>query len=249
MGTVCFYLVPRLRKKTIQHLQLATTLGLSAEEIPRVAKKSLQNLLITCLEFIKFSSRGDPLGSVTLEDHSGGEYKGAIFVCSHEANWELFFWQGSRIMPIVGISKPFKNPYFDRFVHRGRERLGGKLYPPKNGLKECLRALKQGKAVGLLMDHSKPGQGIKTEFFGREIYANSAHALLSYKTRAPIIPATLSRENHRYRMRFHPPIYPNRERPLQEEVLRIVEETQKIFETSIRSQPEKWLWVYNRFRV
>ncbi|MBM3201533.1 MAG: lysophospholipid acyltransferase family protein [Chlamydiae bacterium] len=249
LGSVCFYLSPKLRKKTIKHIKLATTLGVDEKQIPKVARKSLENLLITCLEFIKYASRGDPLSKVKLIDESGGNYEGAIFVCSHEANWEMFFWQGSKLMPIVGISKPFKNPYFDTFIHKARQRLGGKLYPPNNGLKECLRALRQKKAVGLLMDHSKPGQGIETEFFGRKIYSNSAHALLSYKTNAPIIPATLSRKNHLYEMRFYPPILPNQDQPLQEEVERIVLETEKIFENSIRSEPSKWLWVYNRFRV
>lgn len=252
LGSLCFYLVPRLRKRATSNIALATDLQIPFDEIPRMARKSLQNLAVTCLEFVKFSYVSQLAPYVDLQDDSGlfkeGNQNGAIFACPHKANWELFFLQGSLLFPLVGIARPLKNPYLDSFVKRARERFGGILYPPKNGVKECLRALKQKKVVGLIVDQATPRQGIKTKFLGRRAYATTIAALLAYKTGTPIIPATLSREDKKYKMRFHPALYPKTECPIEVETERLVSETLRIFEESIQDKPEEWLWIHNRYK-
>jgi KDO2-lipid IV(A) lauroyltransferase len=252
LGWICFYCIPKLRKRATSNIALATDLGVPFGDIPRIARKSLENLAITCLEFIKFSYIKDLDRYIDLQDESGifqkEEKRGGVFACPHLANWELFFLQGSRLFPLVGIARPLKNLYLNAFVKKTRERFGGQLFPPKNGVKECLRALNQKKIVGLIVDQATPRQGLKTKFFGRKAYATTIAALLAYKTKTPIIPATLSRGERKYQMHFHPPLYPKTDRPIEEEVERLVLETFRIFEKSIQNKPEEWLWIHNRYK-
>src|SRR5262245_58304670 len=56
LGSCAYFLLPKFRKRALSNLALASSLVLTESEIRRLAKKSLQNLMITCLEYAKFAS-------------------------------------------------------------------------------------------------------------------------------------------------------------------------------------------------
>lgn len=253
IGCLAYHLLPSYRKRVLSNLALATDLHFSHEEIPQIGRKSLQSLAITCLEFVKLSYCKNLDKMVTVQNLSGLQpedykQKGAIFACPHQANWEFFFLKGSQLFSLVGIGKPFKNPYLYAWVKRTRERFGGELFPPKDGIKECLRALNNLKVVGLIVDQATPEQGIQTTFFGRAAWATTVAAVLSHKKKAPLIPATIVRKGYHYFMTFHPAIIPNPQADLNEDVKRLVDGTLHVFEEEIRKSPEQWLWLHNRYK-
>ena len=63
---------------------------------------------------------------------------GVIFFCGHQANWELFFLEGTSRMNGVAIGRPIKNTYLYNWVQDLRQKFGGKIVAPKNALKEGL---------------------------------------------------------------------------------------------------------------
>ncbi|MBI3212038.1 MAG: hypothetical protein HYZ47_05105 [Simkania negevensis] len=253
IGLLAFYLIKPYRKRTLSNLALATTLSLSEKDLIKVAKQSFQNLAIICLEYPKFARLKNLNKLLICENPEEAEKlskegKGMIFFCGHQANWEVLFLEGTQRMPGVAIGKEIKNQYLYRWIITIRERFGGKIISPKMAFKEGLRAIKQGKFLGIIADQGMPESSYSFDFFGRRGWTTPAPALLSYKTRSPIFVATLRREKGKYLIHYSPPIWPNLEKPLEEEVERMTRKALALLEESIRKRPGQWLWQHNRWK-
>lgn len=252
LGTFAYSAIPKFRKRALSNLALSD-LGLSIEEIKDTAKASIQSLMITCLEYPRLSKE-KVISRIALcenpeeADAIMAKGKGVIFFCGHQANWELLFLEGTSRMPGVAIGRPIKNRYLYNWVQAMRQKFGGKMITPKNALKEGLRALKKGSFLGILGDQGMPDSGFSSPFFGRPAYTSPAPALLAYKTNTPIIVATMRRETGKYIIHYSKPIYPHPEEGMEEEIRRLMLETLKIYEESIRKRAHEWLWVHNRWK-
>ena len=252
-GTLLFYLYPKWRKRAQSNLALAQDLKLSLQKIPRLAKESIQNLLITCLEYPKlfWEKELSRLVHPTNPCHPKAvmeEGKGAIFFCGHQANWELLFLDSTSRYPGVAIGRPVKNPFLYQWITAIREKQGGKMLLPKEALKEGLRALKAGKFVGIVGDQGMPDSNFSSPFFGRRAWTSPLPALLSYRTGRPIFVCTLKREKGKYSTRYSDPIWPNQSDPYEKEVTRLMGALLHLLEESIRETPSQWLWIHNRWK-
>lgn len=67
LGLLVYYFYPKYRKRALSNLALATDLHLSPDQIVETAKKSLQNLAITALEYPRLSreKKHPPLGHLS----------------------------------------------------------------------------------------------------------------------------------------------------------------------------------------
>mgnify|MGYP003490062046 FL=1 len=55
LGVCLFYGSSKFRKRALSNLSLASSLDLSKKEVVSLAKRSIQNVMITCLEYPKLS--------------------------------------------------------------------------------------------------------------------------------------------------------------------------------------------------
>ena len=253
LGSAIYYLAPRARKKTLANIAHAKSLNLNREQERSIAKGSFQSLMITCLEYAKFAK--DP--KVTKRFHcENPEYaqslidqgQGVIFFCAHQANWEALFIEGTQRMPGVAIGNNQKNPYLTKWVNSIRERFGGKIIPPKLSVKEGMRAIKQGKFLGIVGDQALPGNGIHTPFLGTPAWTSPLPAILSYKLNCPTIFASIKRKKGRYYIHYSDPIWPSKEASLQDETMRIMSALLRQLEQSIAESPDQWMWQHNRWK-
>jgi Kdo2-lipid IVA lauroyltransferase/acyltransferase len=248
IGTLAYYTLTKYRKRALSNLSLARI-----PDIKKTAKASFQNLAITCLEYVKFSFLKNTEKILHCENPETAQKlidqkTGIIFFCGHQANWELLFLEGTRRMPGVAIGRPIKNkPLYDWIISI-REKFGGKIIPPKRALKEGLRALRQGKFFGILGDQGMPESDYAFEFFGRRAWTTPTPAILSYKTKCPIIVATIKREKGKYLIHYSDPIWPNLDASLEEEIYRMMKESLLLLEEKIRETPDQWLWQHNRWK-
>ncbi|MBS0628453.1 MAG: hypothetical protein JSS09_09625, partial [Verrucomicrobia bacterium] len=253
IGVVLFYLYPKYRKRTLSNLSLASDLCLQEKDLHRLAKESLGNLLTTCLEYSKLSSEKKIHALVTCDNPFVAqkmidEGKGVIFLCGHQANWELFFLEGTSRMPGVAIGQPIKNtPLYD-WILSIREKFGGKIVLPKQAVKEGLRALKQGKFLGVVGDQGMPGSGFCAPFLGRPAFTSPLPALLSYRSNSPLITATMIRKEGKYVIHYSEPLFPNLNEPMETEVPRLLKQALYPLELSIKENPAQWLWQHNRWK-
>lgn len=253
LGTVCFYLVPKYRKRILSNLSLASDLALQEKNLIPLAKRSLGNLITVCLEYGKLSFEKDIASLVTCKNPETAkkliqEGNGVIFFCGHQANWELFFLEGTSRMPGVAIGQSIKNHYLYRWVLRIREKFGGKIVLPSQAVKEGLRALKQGKFLGIVGDQAMPGSGFCSSFLGRNAWTSPLPALLSYRSGRPILTATMTRKEGKYVIQYSDPLFPDSTKSAEQEISRLMQETLKPLEKSIQLAPEEWLWSHNRWK-
>lgn len=253
LGTLLFYCLTNYRKRALSNLSLATTLHLSPKALKKIAKESFQNLAITCLEYPKFAYSKD-LSKIIVCENPQLAYdliakkQGIVFFCGHQSNWEVLFLDGTQHMPGVAIGRPIKNPFLYKWIVSIRERFGGKIVSPRHALKEGLRALKQGKFLGIVGDQGMPESGFRCDFLGRTAWTSPSPALLAYRTKSPLIVATTQRREGRYFIHYSDPIWPDSSKPLEEEVPAMMHKALKLFEESIIKSPGEWLWQHNRWK-
>ena len=247
LGTLAYHLIPRYRKRALSNLALAFP-SMQEKELKAFAKASCQNLMITVLEYPKFSliRRIDKV--VLCQNPHLTMEKKPIFFVGHQANWEVLFLDGSRRMPGVAIGRPIKNQHLYRWILSIREKYGGKIVTPKGALKEGLRALKQGKFLGIVGDQGMPDSPFSSLFFGRRAYTSPAPAILSYRTNTPLIVATIERRPGKYLIHYSDPICPDLTLPMENEVDRMMKEALTLLEVSIANRPGEWLWQHNRWK-
>ena len=253
VGRAAFYFLSNYRKRTLSNLALAKSLDLNNEQIVETAKQSFGNLAINCLEYAKIAADKKLFQTVQCQNpevanelHAKG--KGIVFFCAHQANWELLFLDGTTRMKGVAIAKESKNKKLYNWIVSIREQYGGKIIPQQSGLKEGLRALKAGAFLGIVGDQGAPGSGYSFPFFGRTAWTSTAPALLAYKTNCPIIFAQIRRIAGKYQIHYSDPIWPDRKRPLEHEIVHMMDKTLTLLQDSIKEQPNQWLWQHNRWK-
>ncbi len=252
-GSLIYYTYPKFRKRALSNLSLASSLNLSQKELKTTALKSLQSIAITFLEYPKLKVEKNietlvkcinPEKATALIEKG----QGVIFFCAHQANWELFFLEGNSRMKGVAIGRPIRNTALYNYILKIRQRFGGQIIPPKQALKEGLRALKSGQFLGIVGDQGHPDSPFSCEFLGRTAYTTTAPALLAYKTGTPLIVATMKREQGRYFIEYSDPLIPDQANDLKDEVDRLMTESLKILEKSILEKPHEWMWIHNKFK-
>lgn len=253
MGTAAYYCIPKFRKRALSNLALASTLALSEEEIPRLAKASLQNLMITCLEYAKFASEKNVHRAVSCVNPEAAdklmkEGKPVIFFCGHQSNWEVLFLEGTKRMPGVAIGRPIKNMALYNWVLSIRQKYGGKMIAPQNAIREGLKGLKKGCFLGIVGDQGMPDSGYSSPFFGRKAWTLPIAAILSHRTGSPIIVATTRRVNGKYQIHYSDPIWPDSDAPMELETDRLMRASLAHLEKKIGEEPGQWLWSHNRWK-
>jgi KDO2-lipid IV(A) lauroyltransferase len=247
VGLLVYYSYPKYRKRALSNLALATDLRLTPEQIVKTAKKSLQNLAITALEYPRLSIEKNIHRLATCVNPEPAasmikDGKGVIFFCGHQTNWEILFLEGTKRMPGVAIGRPINNDYLYRWVKALREKFGGTIIKPTNAYKESFRALKHGKFVGIVGDQGMPESGFSCPFLGREAWTSPLPALLSSRTGCPVIVATTKRVAGRYTIHYSDPILSTEDPHVQ------MREILAVFESSIKERPHEWLWIHNRWK-
>lgn len=253
LGTFAFYFMREYRKKALSNLALAKRLNFSHKELIYYAKKSFQNLAINCLEYPKLAQETDFSRVVRCENPEVAQEiyaqgKGIIFFCGHQSNWEVLFLDGTARMNGVAIGKSIKNKRLYNWIVSIRQKNGGIIIAPRNAVKEGFRALKRGAFMGIVGDQGMPDSSYSFPFLGRRAWTSTAPALLAYKAHCPIIFAAIRRSEGGYRIRYSDPIWPDLTRPVETEVVRMMDQALSLLQESIVQSPGEWLWQHNRWK-
>jgi len=137
-------------------------------------------------------------------------------------------------------------------VERGRRRNGVELAPANlGGVRQLLRALKNGNAVGILPDQvPSTGDGVWASFFGRPAYTMTLPSKLASAAGATVLfifgERMRARAGNRagFRIRFQA-----LSEPLSGEIERDALRVNHDLERLIRTCPTQYLWGYNRYKT
>jgi KDO2-lipid IV(A) lauroyltransferase len=119
---------------------------------------------------------------------------GAILMTPHLGSFEAAAQAvAARLAPAHGdmtvLYKPSRTPWFDAILSEVRSAPGLQPAPTTlAGVRVLLKALKEGRMIGLLPDQVPPeGMGVWAPFFGRPAYTMTLAARLSRQTGAPML--------------------------------------------------------------
>jgi KDO2-lipid IV(A) lauroyltransferase len=133
-------------------------------------------------------------------------------------------------------------------VETARRREGLETAPTTlAGVRQLIRALRAGRAVGLLPDQVPPeGLGVWSPFFGRSAYTMTLAARLIQQTGATPLIAWGERLPNAQGFRIHVQPFPEL---LSADLEPAVAQINRAMEGLIRQCPQQYLWGYGRYKT
>jgi Kdo2-lipid IVA lauroyltransferase/acyltransferase len=178
-------------------------------------------------------------GAVCLTPHLGS------FEITAQAYAERF---GQFQQPMTVLFRPPRQTWLRELVSTSRERPGMRSAPTTMaGVKQMMKALKQGQTLGILPDQVPPdGLGLWAPFFGRDAYTMTLSARLVQQTGATVMVAWGERLSwgRGYHLHVLPPL-PELPADTGQAVLII----NQALEALILACPQQYLWGYARYKA
>lgn len=237
--------------------------GMDAAQIERLSGDSVASVGAAFVEFLQVSGMSEEQirqrVRVSGEEHllaARALGRGVFLLSAHFGGWELGAIRagliGETIAPVV---RPLDNPHLEAELARRRTRFGNRLIAKRDAARDILRDIRGGKTVAILVDQNVLArEAVFVPFFGRLAATTPSLALFQLKTDAPVVPAFVRPEGGgRYMLELGKPILaeefraPGRDRD--EAVRRATSRYMEVTEEVIRTKPEAWLWMHNRWRT
>lgn len=178
--------------------------------------------------------------------------KGILFLTPHLGCFELSVqgaahrWSAQH-GPITILYRPAKQAWLAEMMLTARNRGGIQAVPTTlAGVRQMIKALRKGQAVGLLPDQVPPhGQGQWAPFFGKDAYTMTLAARLALQTGATVILVRCERlpAGRGYELFFE-----GLPTPLATQLDEAVVQINQAMEHTIRQCPTQYLWGYGRYK-
>jgi KDO2-lipid IV(A) lauroyltransferase len=206
--------------------------------LPRLTRGNIERLIV--YDGFEYYARAQAQG------------KGVLFLTAHFGNWELSSFAHSLYGNALNFAvRPMDNPLLDALILRYRSLSGAKPIEKNDFARRALQALKQGEAVGLLMDTNMlPAEGIFVDFFGKPACTTTGPARLARKTGAALVLglAIWDPKLGKYRLCFEPIPWIKHE-DAEEEIRLNTAHFTRLIEDYVRRYPDQWLWVHRRWKT
>ena len=178
--------------------------------------------------------------------------RGIVFLTPHQGCFELSGQVAARRWspehgPITVLYRPARQAWLATVMETARNRPGMLAVPTTlAGVRQMIKALRRGEAVGLLPDQVPPeGQGVWASFFGRDAYTMTLAARLAQQTGAAVILARCERlPLARGFVTYFEPLA----QPLSSQLDAAVLQINQAMEHLIRQCPAQYLWGYARYK-
>ena len=214
-------------------------------ELQQIARRNFDNFGRYVIDFFKIG-RLSPRMLDRLVDMEHVEYlhqcraleKGIIGLTAHIGNWELganvLVMNRCRVNAIVRRQPSAK---LDRLFQSRRNQRGIRVLPMSGGAQSALGCLRRNELVVVLADLDFSDHVHRALFFGESARLPRGPAVLAARSGAPILPGFVIRQpDDTFRLRFYPPIMPERPRTADDIQKRIC----SILEDVIGEHPDQW---------
>lgn len=256
LGEIFWFLVPAKRKRLAEKNILRTGITKDRGKAREMARQSALRFGPMAVDMFRFPllNSNNIHDIITIEgteylDALKKEGKGCILAANHCGNWEI---EGAALAllgyPLLAVGMKQKNEGFDRFIREYRS-ISGETVEYKTGVRDMYRRLKQGYFVALLCDQDPGAAGILSNFFGEPTLTPTGPAHFSRLCQVPILMLLIHHtEGGHYHIVLEPPFYTDRNLPKKEAVLKMTDLVNSRLENWIRTYPEEWFWLHNRWK-
>lgn len=181
-----------------------------------------------------------------LFDQALARGRGILWLGPHLGSWELTPVYCMQRIPLHALYRPPRQGVLEPLLIAARERCGAHLVPATGaGVRQLLRALQAGEAVGILPDQQPPGQGVFAPFFGVPAKTMTLLPRLAGRTDAAVLSAFAERlpRGRGYRLHFQAVD----EAVASDDPLQAGQALNRAVENAVRVCPQQYLWSYRRF--
>ncbi len=257
LGDLALFLLPRRRRTALANLGLAFP-SLSETERRRICRRSFQHLGVMGFELCETLARPveRALARIRLDgiEHLRDvmtSHGRALVLTAHLGNWELLT-VAHRLADysLAIVVRPLDSPWLDALADQLRRKSGVELIDKRGALRPVLRALGDGRMVGILLDQNTTRrEAVFVPFFGRAASTSRSLAVLALRTGAPIVPIFIYREAiDAHRVAILPPL-PVPGGAGEGAVVELTRRCTETIETAVRAAPDQWLWIHDRWRT
>ena len=173
-----------------------------------------------------------------------------IVTTAHFGQWEIF---GLAVAARFGASsvlgRKLDSSVMDKILRANRAQFDVELIDKDGGAKDILKALKARRIVGILVDqNTAPKDGIKVQFFGKDVLHTPAASVLAQKTNALIINAFIYQKGENLNeICFEEPIDISTF-DKEDAVQKATQMQCSACEEMVRARPEEYFWFHQRFK-
>lgn len=252
------YLFPHCKKIVTANLQVAFP-EKTPSEIRKIAIKSLQNNVLSFIEFAWFGSdnRDRTIKYLSFSEKNDkflkdkiAKKENFIYVTPHLGNWEIagmmmqIFWSE---LPFAVIARTFPNPYVNNLLASGRTSFNNLIIPSKGAVKGMMKAIKNGYSMATLIDQNSKirNGGIFVNFFGLPVPTSRAPAFFGRKLNIELAVGGCVRQNGKYIIFMETLPKKTSEYNSDEELIQALMD---LTESIIRKYPDQYTWFYRRFQ-
>ncbi len=171
-----------------------------------------------------------------------------ILLAPHFIGLEMGGMRLSQDHAVVSMYKRAKNPLFDRYMRRGRERYGVVMVERSAELRPMIRLLRAGRPFYYLPDQDPGRRGsVFAPFFAIPTATVTALARMAQLAEAVVIPCFTKQlpYGRGYEIIFKSPLenFPSGD------VLLDATRMNQAIEAGVREMPEQYFWVHRRFKT
>lgn len=178
--------------------------------------------------------------------------RGVIFLTPHLGCFEMSAqaiatrWSAQQ-GPITVLYRPARQAWLAKVMETARNRPGMQAVPTTlAGVRQMIKALRRGEAVGLLPDQVPPeGLGVWSPVFGKPAYTMTLAARLALQTGATVLLVRCEREPMGRGFVMYAEPLP---KPLDADLETAVRQVNEAMEHVIRQCPGQYLWGYGRYK-
>lgn len=176
------------------------------------------------------------------------EGRGILYLTPHLGCFEITARHLVQYGPITVMYRPPRYAALEPAMEQARNIPGLRAVPANmQGVREFVRALKRGEAVGMLPDQVPgSGDGVWAPFFERQALTMTLAGKLARQTGVAVIMLAGERLPHGAGWRMH---YRRLPEPLPADPQALATLVNATMEDIIKCFPEQYLWSYNRYKI
>ena len=243
------------RARTLERIRSVFP-AMGAEEVNRVAVKSLANILMTGVEMIRAPKltrrwmdkyvKDGRLYKDKLQSYVD-EGRGVVIMVPHSGNWYMAAWSMAKYgLPLFAIAAKQRNRRIDAWMKRQYGDIEVLDRGEKSTLVKIKEKLESGRAFAILPDLRVPVKDVEVGFLGATANVSHAGAMFAVRCGAPIVVASMRREGGRHVFDHLATLRPDpAASDRKEEARRLTREAMAMIDRSIRAHPGDWFW-YNK---
>jgi KDO2-lipid IV(A) lauroyltransferase len=251
VGFLAWIFPIRYKKKLIANVKQA--FPQHASEFPRLALQQIFQMYFE-LPFFWSKENDNFLRQLNAEfdwsiiEKSLESNKGAILVSAHVGAYELLLPLFSLDHTLTAVYKPARSSWLNNLMLLSRSMKNLKMVPAnRNGTNELIHDLRNGQAIGMLVDHLPPkGSGVYAAFFQRPAYTLTLVQRLQKLTGSPIYAVGIERLRDSQKFRLH--IIPM-EDSVNSDPVEFATKLNQLVEQLICLMPTQYLWGYSRYKA